>query len=249
MGQVSSRDGGSVDQAEGDAELVARLRGGDEVAFAQLVDKWSPAMLRLARTFVANAQSAEDAVQDAWLGVLNGLARFEGRSSLRTWTFTILVNRAKTRGVREARTRAMSWSGSSAEDDLAQTVNIRRFQGAGGAYPGHWTSAGAPVPWSDQPERWTLAGEVFELVAAALQTLPPRQGQVATLRDVQGMSADEACAVLGISPQNQRVLLHRARSALRAALEEYYRGSAPRRTVATSTPSAARVNPVGMRRQ
>jgi RNA polymerase sigma-70 factor (ECF subfamily) len=159
------------------------------------------------------------------MGVLKGLAKFEGRSSLRTWTFTILVNRAKTRGVREARTRTLSWSESSAEDDSAPAVDIRRFQSADGEYPGHWTPAGAPAPWSDQPERRALVGEVFDLVEQALQRLPPRQRLVATLRDVQGMPADEACAVLGISPQNQRVLLHRARSALRGALEEYYRGS------------------------
>lgn len=224
-----------------DAELLARLRGGDDAAFARLVDEWSPAMLRLARTFVSNAQSAEDAVQDAWLAVLSGLAKFEGRSSLRTWAFTILVNRAKTRGVREARTRTVSWSESGADGDVAPAVDIRRFQGADGDYPGHWTAAGAPVPWSEQPERRALVGEVFELVERALQTLPPRQRLVATLRDVQGMPADEACAVLGISPQNQRVLLHRARSALRGVLEEYYRGSGrkPEKASLEAIPSAA----------
>lgn len=226
QGQVSDRARSrpaTIGAEAGDTALVARLRAGDEVAFAELVELWSPAMLRLARTFVSSAQSAEDAVQDAWMGVLNGLAKFEGRSSLRTWTFTILVNRAKTRGTREARTRTLSWSDAGTDDDAAPSVDPRRFQGAEGQYPGHWTSVGEPVPWSDQPERRALAGEVFDLVGRALQTLPPRQRLVATLRDVHGLPAEEACAVLGISPQNQRVLLHRARSVLRGALEEYYR--------------------------
>jgi RNA polymerase sigma-70 factor, ECF subfamily len=212
-------DAVAVEDAE--TELLSRLRAGDDAVFSQLVAEWSPAMLRLARSFVSSNQSAEDAVQDAWLGVLNGLSRFEGRSSLRTWTFSILVNRAKSRGVREGRTVA---SPVIADDDSDQpTVDPARFQGPGGDYPGHWTSTGAPVAWH-QPERRALGYEVIALVERVLNDLPPRQRAVVTMRDVQGLSAEEACTVLEISAENQRVLLHRGRAALRAALEQYYRG-------------------------
>jgi RNA polymerase sigma-70 factor (ECF subfamily) len=206
---------------DSDAELISRLRAGDDAIFSQLVEEWSPAMLRLARSFVSSSQSAEDAVQDAWLGVLTGLPRFEGRSSLRTWTFAILVNRAKSRGVRESRTVAAP---SAADDGGDQpTVDPARFQGPDGAYPGHWTSTGEPVAWQ-QPERRALGYEAITLVERALDNLPPRQRAVVTMRDVHGVSADEACAVLEISAENQRVLLHRGRAALRTALEAYYRG-------------------------
>lgn len=202
-----------------DTDLVTQLRAGDESAIAQLVDQWSPTMLRVARSFVDSPQSAEDVVQDAWLGMLSGLAKFEGRSSLRTWTFSILVNRAKTRGAREART--LTWSpldpgdGPAAED---------RFTGSSGEHPSHWTSIDVPSRWDTVPEKVALSREVLHLLDRALSALPPRQRRVVTLRDVCGMAAEEVCATLNISPQNQRVLLHRARAALRAALADYYRG-------------------------
>ena len=177
-----------------DADLVALLRAGDEEAMSQLVEQWSPTMFRLARSFVDSTQSAEDVVQEAWLGMLSGLARFEGRSSLRTWTFTILVNRARTRGAREARTVPQ---------------------------PELEYAAGEPAK---TPEGVMLGKEVLLQVDRALSALPPRQRQVVTMRDVCGMTAEEVCAALGISPTNQRVLLHRARAALRPALAEYYRG-------------------------
>jgi RNA polymerase sigma-70 factor (ECF subfamily) len=205
-----------------DAGLVARLRAGDQVAFAEVVDKWSPVMLRIARTYVASAASAEDAVQDAWLGVVHGLARFEGRSSLRTWVFTILVNRAKTRGAREA--RIVPWSQLGSDDAGGPTVDPDRFRGPEDDYPGHWTWLGAPQRWDGHPERGVLAGEVMALLEQALETLPPRQRLVVTLRDIQELSAEEACAVLDVTLENQRVLLHRGRAALRTILEDYYRG-------------------------
>ena len=177
-----------------DAELVTLLRAGNEEAMSQLVERWSPAMFRVARSFVGSPQSAEDVVQEAWLGMLRGLARFEGRSSLRAWIFTILVNQARTRGAREART-----------------------------VPQPELEYGAGEP-AKTPEGVMLSNEILLQVDRALSALPPRQRQVVTMRDVCGMTAEEVCAALGISPTNQRVLLHRARAALRPALAEYYRG-------------------------
>jgi RNA polymerase sigma-70 factor (ECF subfamily) len=186
-----------------DADLVALLRAGDEEAISRLVEQWSPTMFRVARSFVDSAQSAEDVVQEAWLGMLSGLARFEGRSSLRTWTFTILVNRARTRGAREARTLPRS----PLEDGTEEP-----------AQP--WFCVATDVT----PESAVLSSEILIQLDRAISALPPRQRQVVTMREISGMSAEEVCAALGISPANQRVLLHRARAALRAALTGYYRG-------------------------
>jgi RNA polymerase sigma-70 factor (ECF subfamily) len=207
--------------ADPDGDVLARLRKGDEAAFAEVVDRWSPAMLRIARAHVATAQSAEDAVQDAWLGVLRGLARFEGRSSLRTWVFTILVNQARTRGAREARMVPLSELGR--DDDTGPTVDPDRFQGPDDPRPGGWKPTARPVSWEGQPEGRLLAGEALRLLESALTMLPPRQRTVVTLRDVQGLTPEEACEVLGVTPANQRVLLHRGRAALRKSLEDYYR--------------------------
>jgi RNA polymerase sigma-70 factor (ECF subfamily) len=202
-----------------DADLVALLRAGDEAAMAQLVDQWSPAMFRVARSFVDSPQSAEDAVQDAWLGMLTGLAAFEGRSSLRTWTFTILVNRARTRGAREARTLPRSpltgHDETAADDWLA---------GPGDEPARTWSSIDAPSRWDTAPEHVVLSKEVLLELDRALSELPARQRQVVTMRDVCEMSSEEVCAALEISPANQRVLLHRARAVLRAAMTGYYRG-------------------------
>ena len=186
-----------------DADLVALLRAGDEEAISRLVEQWSPTMFRLARSFVDSAQSAEDVVQEAWLGMLSGLARFEGRSSLRTWTFTILVNRARTRGAREARTLPRSPLEDGTEEP-AQT----------------WFCVATDIT----PERAVLSREILLQLDRAISALPARQRQVVTMREITGLSAEEVCAALGISAANQRVLLHRARAALRAALTGYYRG-------------------------
>ena len=219
MSHVSDRTV-AVLAADQDDALLARLRAGDDAAFRQIVDEWSPVMLRVARGYVSCRQSAEDVVQDAWLGVINGLPRFEGRSSLRSWTFSILINRAKTRGAREHRTVASA--SLTRQDADATVVDPARFEGPGGSYPGHWTSVGAPRPW-DQPEGRALGSEVVEMVDRALDLLPERQRLVVTMRDVHGMSAGEACAALSLTPQNQRVLLHRGRAALRTVLEKHYR--------------------------
>jgi RNA polymerase sigma-70 factor (ECF subfamily) len=188
-----------------DTDLVALLRAGDEEAISQLVERWSPAMFRLARSFVASPQSAEDVVQEAWLGMLSGLARFEGRSSLRTYTFTILVNRARTRGAREARTLPRSPLEDAAEEPTRT-----------------WFSVTAPAQWDSTPENAVLSREALLELDRAVSALPQRQRQVVTMRDIGGMSAEEVCAALGITAANQRVLLHRARAALRTALAGYY---------------------------
>ena len=202
-----------------DADLVALLRAGDEEAISQLVEQWSPTMFRLARSFVASPQSAEDVVQEAWLGMLSGLARFEGRSSLRTWTFTILVNRARTSGAREARALPQSpldSRGAPAAQDW--------FAGPGGEPSVNWTSVDVQSQWDTSPETVALSREALRQLDQALSALPPRQRQVVTMRDVCGMDAEEVCAALNVSPANQRVLLHRARAVLREALASYYRG-------------------------
>lgn len=160
-------------------------------------------------------------MQEAWLGVLEGLDRFEGRSSLRTYVFTILVNRAKTRGAREHRTVPTAMTAT--DEATGAAVDPTRFQGPEGDYPGHWTSAGAPQAWH-QPESRALARETTALVERALDRLPDRQRMVVTLRDVHGLSSEEVCEILHVTAVNQRMLLHRGRSALRAALESYYRG-------------------------
>jgi RNA polymerase sigma-70 factor, ECF subfamily len=220
MAQLTDEVDPTLDTAElQDRDLVARLRSGDEATFAQLVDEWSPVMLHVARRYVANSQAAEDVVQEAWLGVVTGLPRFEGRSSLRSWTFSILINRAKTRRTRDL--RLVPSATMTAPEPDGPVIDPARFQGPDGRYPGHWTSAGAPRTW-EEPEGRALGREIGELIDHALDDLPERQRLVVQMRDVQGMSSDEACAALQLSPQNQRVLLHRGRSALRVALEDYY---------------------------
>jgi RNA polymerase sigma-70 factor, ECF subfamily len=202
-----------------DADLVALLRAGDEEAISQLVERWSPTMFRLARSFVDSPQSAEDVVQEAWLGMLSGLARFEGRSSLRTWTFTILVNRARTRGAREARTVPQPPLATRDEPGAYDW-----FPGPGGEATRTWSSINVASRWDTAPESAVLSRETLLQLDRAVSALPSRQRQVVTMRDVVGMSAEEVCAALGVSATNQRVLLHRARAALRTALAGYYRG-------------------------
>ena len=203
-----------------EAELVGRLRDGDEAAFALVLDQWSPGMLRLARSFVSTPDSAAEVVQDTWLAVFQALDRFEGRSSLRTWVYRILVNTAKRRAARERRNVPMSSLGLAG--DAGPTVDPDRFQGPDEPYPGHWR--GLPAPWPDlasSPEQRTLDAELQARLESALAGLPERQRAVITLRDVQGRPAEEVCAILEISPANQRVLLHRARAHVRAQLEVY----------------------------
>ena len=187
-----------------DAELLGRLRAGDERAFVVLVQRHHDAMLRLACSFVPNTAVAEEVVQDTWLGVLRGIGGFEGRSSFRTWLFRILVNRARTAGVRERRTVAIG--------DTGAAVAASRFDQSGS-----WLSP--PEHWIEAVEDRLEAGKVADLIRTAVDDLPDRQRQVVTLRDIEGLTSGEVCSVLDISETNQRVLLHRARSRLRQAIE------------------------------
>jgi len=205
-----------------DDVLVARLGAGDEAAFTLVLDAWSGGMVRLARGFVSTPDSAAEVVQDTWLAVVEGIGRFEGRSSLRTWVYRILVNTAKRRRDRER--RSVPWSSVVDTDEAGPTVDPARFQGPGEPYPGHWREF--PEPWP-APEDAALAGETRRLLVAALERLPERQRRVITLRDVEGCSAEEVCAILEISAANQRVLLHRARAIVRARVEEHYRRTGP----------------------
>jgi len=194
--------------------LVKRLLAGDEAAFTSVVDRYHGPLLRFARLFVSNEAVAEEVVQDTWLAVLNGLPSFEGRSTLKSWIFSILANRAKTRAVREKRTIAFSeLSAPGCEDEPA-------------VGPDRFTAAGA---WSTPPGRWNedtplsllLHREALAVIERAMAALPATQRAVVTLRDVEGLETAEVCNILEISETNQRVLLHRARSKLRAALERY----------------------------
>jgi RNA polymerase sigma-70 factor, ECF subfamily len=199
-----------------DQELVERARGGDEDAFALLVRGYSPMLMRLARMYVPTDALAEDVVQETWVAVVRGLERFEGRSSFKTWLFRILVNRAKTRGVREHRSIPFaSVSGSSDEDgDEGPTVDPARFTSEGA-----WTSA--PADWRDDPETALDSAEALRVAREAIAELPERQKIVITLRDLEGLSSDEVRNVLDLTETNQRVLLHRARTKVRKALEDW----------------------------
>ena len=201
-----------------DPVLVTGLVAGDEEAFRLVLDAWSAGMLRLARTFVSTAASAEEVVQETWLAVVGGIGRFEGRSSLKTWIYRILVNTAKARGANEQRTVPLS--GLFPEDD-GPTVDPSRFRDAGDPYPGHWRTGQAPERWG-HPENHALTGEARRVIETALAGLPSRYRVVITLRDVEGYGADEVCSLLDISPGNQRVLLHRARAEIRRRLEAYF---------------------------
>ncbi|HEX6458616.1 MAG TPA: sigma-70 family RNA polymerase sigma factor [Thermoleophilaceae bacterium] len=196
-------------------ELVAALRAGDESAFAALVDRYHASLVRLARMYVRDRSVAEEVAQETWLAVLNGIDRFEARSSLKTWLFRILTNRAKTRGQREA--RSLPFSSIGDPDDPA--VDPDRFRPEGDQFPGGWKEF--PPPWEGDPEERLLAGEARALILHTIEQLPANQRAVITLRDIEGFDADDVCNVLEVSETNQRVLLHRARAKVRRALEQY----------------------------
>jgi RNA polymerase sigma-70 factor, ECF subfamily len=204
-----------------DAGLVAALADGDENAFRTLVETYSPALLRVAMTYVPSRAVAEEIVQETWLGVMRGAARFEGRSSVKTWLFRILVNIAITRGQRERRSTPFSaLAPAGAEGDHGPAVDPDRFLPADHArWPGHW--AIGPTAWPT-PEEGVLSREARDLLLAEIDRLPPNQRNVIVLRDVEGWPSAEVCDALGLSEGNQRVLLHRARSRVRNALEEYF---------------------------
>ncbi len=209
-----------ADPATDETELIAALRRGDGDAFAKLVDELSPGLLRLALAHVPSRAVAEEVVQDTWLGVINGIDRFEGRSSLRTWIYRILLNNARTRGQRERRTLPFSYFRRRAEEGGDEpAVEPERFQGRRGEQPGAW--ARPPVEWS-APEDEIASAETRQVLLEAIAELPPRQREVITLRDILGLSAEEARNALDVSETNQRVLLHRARSKVRASLERHF---------------------------
>lgn len=198
--------------ADREDPLLTRLRQGDEAAFVTLIEQLHGPLRRLARMFVSTDASAEEVVQDTWVAVLDGLARFEGRSSIRTWVSSILVNRAKTKGIREGRSMPFSALGDG-EGDAEPAVDAGRFD-AGGS----WTTP--PARWHDvTPERLVGDGQLMALIEAELRKLPERQRMIVTLRDTLDWSSEEVCNALGLTETNQRVLLHRARAKLRAALE------------------------------
>ena len=203
-----------------DATLVAALKAGDEREFTRIVDEWSPALLRVALQHVPSRAIAEEVVQDTWIGVLNGIQRFEGRSALRTWVFQILLNTARSRGHRERRTLPFSALRRRQEEGRGESaVDSDRFQGRKGEDPGAW--ARPPEEWGSPEEKLATADARMRMLEA-ISALPPRQRDVIALRDIQGWPAEDVCNALGISESNQRVLLHRARSKVRSALESLF---------------------------
>jgi RNA polymerase sigma-70 factor (ECF subfamily) len=207
-----------ADPAAAEAALLERLRAGDEAAFAGLVAGLYGTMLSVARTYVKDRAVAEEVVQETWLAVINGLDRFEGRSSLKTWILSILVNQAKTRGTREARTVPF---GSLAPDDNTPAVDPDRFRGPHEQYAGGWRAF--PADWK-AADQLVQDRETIRVAMRAIAELPLTQQTVIRMRDVEGYSSEEVCATLDVSEANQRVLLHRARSRVRAALERHIDG-------------------------
>lgn len=206
-----------------DASIVELLRARDEGAFAVLIDRYHSVMLRVAIVYVRDRAVAQDVVQDAWVGVLRGIDRFEARSSLKTWIFRIVVSNAKRRAARESRTLPLSAVNWLVPHSLEAAVEPDRFLPADDPrWPGHWVSM--PPVWAEAADERLLAGETLAMVRAAIDALPAKQREVVYLRDAQGWSADEVCNVLRISDTNQRVLLHRGRSRVRRALERYFTG-------------------------
>ena len=202
--------------AVAEAQLLEALRSGDEGAFTALVREYQPSLVRVARMFVSSQAAAEEVAQETWLGVLTGLDRFEGRSSLRTWIFRILTNIAKTKAMREGRTLPFSALQDPARVPEAAVDADRFLDSEHPRWPGHW--AAKPTPW---PEDALVAAETRERLAEAIEALPATQRAVISLRDIEGWSSEEVCNALDLSETNQRVLLHRARSKVRAALESY----------------------------
>lgn len=201
-----------------ESELIDALRDGDESAFAQLVDLHTPAMLRVARGYVPTSEIAEEVVQETWIALLKGIGSFEGRSSLRTWLFTVLINISKKRGLRERRNsdiEVVAFTGGS--------VDPTRFRGSDDPYPGHWLPDELPSPFPETPEGSVLGAELIDVARRELDKLPDRQRIVVTMRDMLDLDSSEVCELLDITMANQRVLLHRGRAALRQVLETYLR--------------------------
>lgn len=212
--------GAAASDTDGDERsLLEALRARSEPAFHQLVVRHQPAMLRVARLYVPSPAVAEEVVQETWLAVVTGVERFEGRSSLKTWIFRILTNRARTRGVKEHRSIAFS-SLEADSEETGPAVDPERFLEQGHRWAGHW--AVPPEPWRDVPAERLAERETRAVIEETIGTLPARQRQVITLRDIEAWTSEEVCDLLYLSEGNQRVLLHRARSRVRAALEQHF---------------------------
>ena len=201
-----------------DQRIIAGLRAGDGAAFAEVVDRYHGSLVRVAMRYVPSRAVAEEVVQDTWIAVIHGMATFEARSSLKTWIFRILTYQAISRGKREHRSIPFSVLAGREAEGAESTVDPSRFRGPEDQFPGGWIEH--PDPWGDG-ESIMLSQEMQSVVAVSLESLPSAQRLVMTLRDVQDWSAEEVCEALEISQGNQRVLLHRARSKVRAALERY----------------------------
>ena len=208
----------SVNLARADQALIDRLRAGDESVFTQMVEQYHASMVRIAAIYVNEYAVAEEVVQDTWIAVLKGLDRFEGRSSFKTWVFTILTNRAKTRATRESRYIPLELTdepdgGASISNDFHVPVNIDTS-----AYEHGWI----PPSWDSIPETRLLGHETRDVIFRTIDALPSNQQQVIRLRDIDGFSAEEVCNMMQLSESNQRVLLHRARGRVRQALDVYF---------------------------
>jgi RNA polymerase sigma-70 factor (ECF subfamily) len=211
----------SAGVVNGEVTLLARLRQGDEKAFDELVTRHHSALIRTAMGYVADREVAEEVVQDTWMAVIEGLGRFEGRSSLRTWIFGIMIHKAKDRGVREKRHTTFS-SFESADDDSDITIDPSRFHQSG-EWAGHW--AFPPQPWTDRtPEKLLASEQAVNAMNRAIEKLPRTLKEVLILRDVEGIEAKEACEMLKITETNLYVRLHRARERVRRAVETYLVG-------------------------
>jgi RNA polymerase sigma-70 factor (ECF subfamily) len=205
-----------------DDALLGRLRAGEERAFDELVNKHHGALIRMAMGYVADRDAAEEVVQDTWMAVIENLCRFEGRSSLRTWIFGIMIHKAKDRGIREKRHTTFS-AFESCEEDNEDVVDPSRFQEAGD-WAGHW--AFPPQPWDDQtPEKLLASEQMVNVMNSAIESLPRSLKEVLMLRDVEGMDIKEACALLKITETNLYVRLHRARERVRKVMEVYLEGT------------------------
>lgn len=212
-----TREGGSQVKVD-ETYLISELRNGDRAAFEGLLDKHHASMVRFAMVYVQLREVAEEVAQETWLCFLKSLGKFEGRCSLKTWIFNILANRAKTRGRNEGRSVPFStlWGFDGGPGEVV--VQPDRFRDDG-PWRGHWVSV-APN-WRETPEDCVLTQETRAYIEAAIETLPPTQRAVIILRDIEGLTAQEICNILGVTETNQRVLLHRARSRVRNALEPY----------------------------
>jgi RNA polymerase sigma-70 factor (ECF subfamily) len=211
-----SEPGPHVGATADDQRLVAGLRSGDEAAFVEMVDRYHASLVRVAMRYVPGRAIAEEVVQDTWIGVIEGIDRFEGRSTLKTWLYRILIYRARARGERERRTTPIS---ALLDDDSTPLVPTERFRGSDALWAGHWATP--PRRWDGDAEARLLAGETRAVIDAAIGALSPAQRDVIVLRDVAQFGAADVCELLDVTEANQRVLLHRARSRVRAALEEY----------------------------